>query len=286
MDADKLASALIEGAKTYIDAAIGPLVDRIKELEGRPMPEDGKDADPDETKAIVAEALSNIETVSRQDVEAIVSEAIKLVSPVEMPRVPDADEIAATVAEAVKAAVAQLPPPEPGKSITLDDVRPMLEEAITKAVAALPVAKDGVGLAGGVIDREGRLTLTLTDGKAIPLGVVVGEPGKPGRDGFGFDDLSADFDGERTVTLRFQRAESVKEFPIVFPVPVDRGVYRPENTYAKGDFVSFGGSGFIAQRETSDKPETSDAWRLSVKRGRDGKDGQLKPSGPSGPVRI
>jgi hypothetical protein len=38
--------------------------------------------------------------------------------------------------------------------------------------------------------------------------------------------------------------------------------------------VSFGGSAFIAQRDTTDKPESSDAWRLAVKRGRDGKPGK------------
>lgn len=58
-------------------------------------------------------------------------------------------------------------------------------------------------------------------------------------------------------------------------VPEDRGVWR-EGEYEKGDSVTFGGSVFIAQRDTNDRPETSDSWRLAVKRGRDGRDGGQK----------
>ncbi len=107
-----------------------------------------------------------------------------------------------------------------------------------------------------------------------PLKGDKGDPGKDGNDGadgMGFDDMTVEHDGERTVTLRFARGEVVKEFPLVFPIVLDRGVYRPEQSYAKGDAVSFGGSLWIAQDETNAKPEASSEWRLAVKRGRDGK---------------
>jgi hypothetical protein len=55
--------------------------------------------------------------------------------------------------------------------------------------------------------------------------------------------------------------------------PLYQGVWR-EASYLKGDVVTWAGSSFIAQRDTSDKPETTDAWKLSTKRGRDGKDGK------------
>jgi len=38
--------------------------------------------------------------------------------------------------------------------------------------------KDGASIGGGVIDRDGVLQVTLTDGKVIPFGVVVGKDGK------------------------------------------------------------------------------------------------------------
>jgi hypothetical protein len=57
------------------------------------------------------------------------------------------------------------------------------------------------------------------------------------------------------------------------PMIIDKGVWR-EGEYEKGDAVSWDGSGWISQRKTTEKPGTSDAWRLSTKRGRDGKDGK------------
>ncbi|HEU4769900.1 MAG TPA: hypothetical protein VFS77_21220, partial [Pyrinomonadaceae bacterium] len=51
---------------------------------------------------------------------------------------------------------------------------------------------------------------------------------------------------------------------------VDRKVWKPDTVYEPGDLVTWGGSGFIAQCETTTKPETNEAksdWRLLAKRG-------------------
>ena len=147
--------------------------------------------------------------------------------------------------------------------------------------------KDGVGLAGAVIDRAGGLVITLTNGTTRDLGQVVGKdgvngangkdgvdgaPGKDGADGFGFDDLAFEHDGERGFVLRFVKGDRTKEFVFQVPVVLDRGVYRAEQTYAKGDAVSWAGSLWIAQKGTTAKPDGGADWRLAVKRGRDGKD--------------
>jgi hypothetical protein len=53
----------------------------------------------------------------------------------------------------------------------------------------------------------------------------------------------------------------------------DMGVWGEGRSYLKGDGVTWGGSFWIAQDDTADKPEASaKSWRLAVKRGRDGKD--------------
>lgn len=66
-------------------------------------------------------------------------------------------------------------------------------------------------------------------------------------------------------------------------VPIDRGVWR-EGTYQRGDTVSHGGSMWIAQQDTDTRPDTVDShWRLSAKRGRDGKDGKPGERGAMGP---
>ncbi len=103
-----------------------------------------------------------------------------------------------------------------------------------------------------------------------------GAPGKDGEDGLGFDDLTVTHDGARTVTLRFARGEKVKEFPIIVPALIDKGVWR-DGAYEKGDGVTWGGSYWIAQDATTDKPGEGKGWRLAVKRGRKGTD--AVPSG-------
>lgn len=198
-----------------------------------------------------------------------------------------------------------------GQSISLDDVAPLIERAVGAAVASIAIpkdgadgvhgkdgapgadgrdGKDGVSLAGALIDRSGTLVVTLSDGTTRDLGPVIGKDGLPGQagsdgkdgvDGLGFDDMTVEHDGERGFVLRFERGDVKKEFSFVIPAVLDRGVWR-EGQYQKGDGATWGGSFFIAQRDTSDKPETSDAWRLSVKRGRDGKDGKPGDRGPEG----
>lgn len=99
-----------------------------------------------------------------------------------------------------------------------------------------------------------------------------GIDGKDGSDGLGFDDLDMTHDGERGFVLRFARGEKVKEFAFTIPIVLDRGVYKAESEYQRGDAVTWAGSLWIAQGETKAKPGEGDGWRLAVKKGRDGKD--------------
>lgn len=258
--------------KTYVDRATAPLLERIAVLEARgpEKGEDGKSVEPDEVERMIAAAVTS--------------------------------------------AVAQIPAPQDGKSVELDDLRPviaaevaratdgkgiaaeeitlLITEAVGVAVKGTPPAKDGVGLAGALIDRAGSLVLTLTDGTTRDLGPVVGKDAdlagleqmirdtvasipapKDGADGLGFDDLAFEHDGERGFVLRFAKGERTKEFSFEVPMVLDRGVYRAEQAYSKGDAVSWAGSLWIAQKGTTAKPDGGDDWRLAVKRGRDGKDG-------------
>lgn len=151
---------------------------------------------------------------------------------------------------------------------------------------------DGIGLAGALIDRDGNLVVTLTNGETKALGAVVGkdgapgEDGKPGQDGIGFDDMTLDYDGERTFTFLFQCGERIEERKFVVPVVLDRGVYRTDTGYAKGDAVTYGGSVWIAQADTKAKPDGSADWRLAVKKGRDGRDGAAKSAEDRAPLKV
>lgn len=277
-DGKAFGKEIVGVVKDYLAKELAPLAARLDALEKRieaiPAPVD----------------LSSDLAALKAAVEAIETPELP-----QMPEPPELPDIALMVDEAVKAAVAELPVPKDGQSVTVDDVAPLITSEVEKRVGELPRARDGndgadgVGMAGTLIDRDGNLVVTMTNGDTKNLGPVVGkdgEPGKPGADGVGFDDLEATYDGEKTVKLKFVKGERVKEFSFALPVVIDRGVYREGNEYKAGDAVTWGGSLWIAQKDTNAKPDASDEWRLSVKRGRDGKDGVVKEAKPQQPVRV
>ncbi len=277
---------LIEGAVSKIVAPEGP--------QGVPG-EAGKSVTVDDVKPLLEEMVA----------------AIQIPIPENGKDGKDADpvEVAALIIDDVAKLI---PPPADGVSVTVEDVLPVIEEIVEKAVAARPIpkdGKDGVGLAGALIGRSGEFVVTLSDGTTKDLGVIIGKDAdqdeilrfieekiseiptpKDGRDGFGFEDLEATYDGERTVALKFSRGDHVKEFSFKMPIVLDRGVYKDvrEQPYEKGDGVTFGGSFWIAQKDTPEgKPQDgSKDWRLSIKKGRNGADGVVKTLPAPSPVKM
>ncbi len=176
--------------------------------------------------------------------------------------------------------------------ISSEELMSLVELRVKEEVARLPVAKDGepgrkgdigdkgdpgdkgdkgdkgddgVGIAGALIDRNGDLIITTSKGQAITLGKVIG------RDGADFTEISFDYDGERTFTIKGNGAELVKRVPI----PLDRGYWRPGMACEKSDIVTEGGNAWIALRDTKVKPgvDAKEDWRLFARKGRDGRDG-------------
>lgn len=178
----------------------------------------------------------------------------------------DVEEIAARLLPEIERAVAALPPAEPGEKGEKGDKGDPGDRG-----------EDGLGISETLIDRSGSLVVIMQDGTKRELGPVVGKdgepgaPGKDGADGLGFDDLTVTHDGHREFTLVFERGDRRKEFSFSLPVTLDCGVYSEGRAYEPGDSVTWGGSLWIAQRDTCAKPGESDDWRLAVKRGRDGR---------------
>lgn len=173
----------------------------------------------------------------------------------------------------------ELPEGPSGKSVDVDEVRQFIAEGVDAAFARLQIPKDGEagrGIADALLDSEGALILTYTDGKTKNVGVVQGKDGET----FGFDDFEEELaeDG-RTIVRRYKSGDTVKEFQHKFSVPDYKGVHRDGAAYEKGDMVTFGGSTWIAVRDTSAKPESSSDWKLCAKRGRDGKPGKAAGNG-------
>jgi integrin beta 3 len=286
-DGKAFGKEVVAVVRAHMEKAVAPLEERIayleRQLAERPMPKDGVDG-----KSITA------------------------------------DDVAPLIADEVARAVAALPPAEKGKDADPEQVASLVKEEAERILAGWERPKDGKDGAPGekgadgapgrdgidgkdglngkdgapglngkdgidtmdvMIDREGQLVFTMSDGRLKSVGLVVGRDGEPGRDGrdgaagpngkdgtdgVGFDDMSCEI-REDGVYLVWEKGDLVKEARL--PVPLYRGVFKEGSAYLAGDSVSFGGSTFIAERETSAKPETPDSgWRLSVKRGRDGKD--------------
>jgi integrin beta 3 len=182
-------------------------------------------------------------------------------------------------------------------AMDLEGLRRMIDEIAARPVSAV-AGKDGVpGRDGkdGLNGKDGANGLDGKDGAAGPPG-RDGKDGSPGRDGkdgqnglngkdgrdgldgkdgLGFEDISMDFDQDRTFTLTFARGTLTKSFSFVLPYMRYQGVYNEGQKYTAGDVVTWAGSTWHCAEPTTTKPgEGSKAWTLCVKRGRDGKDGK------------
>lgn len=149
-----------------------------------------------------------------------------------------------------------------------------MEVAAYMAENPPPAGKDGAGIADLMIDRDGNLIATFTDGRMKSLGVVVGKDGAPGRDGADFSDVSIDYDGERTITIKGRGGEIVKRVP----VPLWRGYWSPGVVAEKGDILTHNGTAYIA---IVDNPKCEPGvgkydheWKVFARKGRDGRDGR------------
>lgn len=189
---------------------------------------------------------------------------------------------------AITKAVSEIPRPKDGESVHPDTVALMVREAVDKAVAAVRLPKDGepgrdaldidiledidetrsypIGTfakyRGGLVKAE-RHTDPLTEGFARSGWSVIVD---------GIADIACEWTDERTSEIRVVRTSGEETVTSrSWPLVLDRGVYKTGSAYRPGDGVTWGGSFWIAQKDTTDKPGTSAGWRLAVKAGRDAK---------------
>ncbi|UIK05011.1 hypothetical protein [Neorhizobium galegae] len=278
--------------REFTQLAIAPMIDRIAAVERRldllPIPRDGKDADMSEIRGIIAEEIKAVKAAIDNLEPGLPGKDGSSVS---------IDDVLPTLERRVNDFLSAIPTPQDGKGVSVEDVAPLVSSEVEKRFAALPKSKDGnpgkdgVGLAGAFIDRDGNLIITMTNGEPRNLGCVVGkdgEPGKPGRDGFNLEDFDAKvMDDRRTVLLSFTGKTLDYKVELGFPVMLYRGVYKDGQEYERGDTVTWGGSLWHCDSDTHEKPgEGSTTWTLCAKKGRDGKDGELKEAKAPQPVRV
>lgn len=234
-----------------------------------------------------------------------IAELEKALSDSPAPAAPEID-----VGEIAKAAAELIPAPKDGKSVTVDDVRPILAEMVDSAVKAIPVPKDGKDGVDGKDADMAELKLHLAElvkHVNLPAPPSVDEVAavferrfsdltlswerqardtfekavdrmplpKDGRDAIPLESFDLDLaeDG-RTITVKMQAGETMVEKSLRIAAVLDRGTYKTDGSYERGDAVTHGGCLWIAQQ---DNPEGAPGmggkgWRLAVKKGRDGKD--------------
>ncbi len=166
--------------------------------------------------------------------------------------------------------------------LELTDIAEVIGEAVRDATGPLVAEIDAlkaalgaqVSVTGGLVDKEGRLVLVMSNGDTRAIGQVVGRDGIDGKDGesLSLDDFSVNRIDERTIEIAFTKGDIANSFELAFPVPVYRNAFKEGETYQPGDMVSFGGSTWHCAKDTAAKPGDSEDWILAVKRGRDGKD--------------
>lgn len=211
-----------------------------------------------------------------------------------------------------------------GSSVTIDDVRPLLDEAIKSireesreildlAIKAIPAPKDGrdgrdgvdgkdgapgekgadgIGMAGAMIDRDGALQITTTNGEVKSLGVVVGSNGRDGadgKDGIGLDSFDIEYIAEtHEIAIKASAAGRTKE--LRYPAGGIRpaGYWRDGTKAKAGEAWVHDGSLWIAMKETASKPATNaEGWIIAARKGRDGETVVKKiDNGPAKPINL
>lgn len=322
VDVDALKLAITEDVKASLPDIASLVDDAVKAL---PPAKDGKDADPVDVDALKSAITEDVKA-SLPDVSALVAKAVSEIT-IEVPELPDIgaivdtlnqrlDDVTRTTFEEFRRDIMAIPVPrdgQDGKSVTVDDVRPIIDDAVSKAMSEIPVPKDGrdgADVMDAFQNKDGHLILTFSNGRTKDVGRVVGDDGvdcdidgvwrilneklaalpppKDGRDGLGFDDLSVEYDNERTFKFVFARDDQRKEFEFRMPVILDRGVFVDGKSYERGDSVSWSGSSWIAQVDGATKKpgEGNNEWRLATKRGKSGRDGVVNTPRPNVPVQL
>jgi len=197
-------------------------------------------------------------------------------------------------------------PGPPGRNApTLEELGPVVEREVAnmapaileRLVRALPPAPPGEkgdpgprGHDGPTLEEIGG-TVTTEVARVAPtlLREIVdalphaepGKPGKkgdpgprgdPGRDGIGLPEVRAAVSEIISKELPELVKVGVAAAMAALPILLYKGVWQEDQTYEPGNTATWAGSLWHCNESTRDKPGTSGAWTLIVKRGRDGKD--------------
>ncbi len=277
---DALSLRIDEMPVYEIDAAAHKAVAEV--MAKVEMPKDGKDADPEEVKALVLAAVAEIPlpkdgvSVTVDDVAPLIAEHVEQAVKALPPPTDGKNVDPQVVAEMVRAEVAKIPPAEPGKSVTLEDVQPLIAELVERTVEAIEKPKDGKD--ADPVDHEAivksvlALVRTPEDGKSVTpadVGPMLSDLVSKAVAG-----LPKPKDGESVPIDQVQKMidEAVTKAIAAVQMPKDgeRGLdaldidvlpaINEARRYARGTYASHKGGLWVSRRST----EGMDGWECIV----------------------
>lgn len=148
---------------------------------------------------------------------------------------------------------------------------------------------DGLGLAGAMIDRDGALQITLTNGEVKNLGQIVGKDGSDGKDGVSLESFDMEYLPEsHEITVKAVCQGRTKELRYPAGGIHSKGYWREGVRAKAGEAWVQDGSLWIAVKDNASKPATNDeGWIIAARKGRDGERGmQGKSAIPDAPIKL
>lgn len=207
-------------------------------VEALPPAEPGKDADPDEIKRMVSEAVAAIPPAKDGDT-------------------PTADAIRAVVEEVVKEAVEALPPATPGKpgtSVEPEEIRAMVEQA----VAAIPAPTNG---------KDGKLPIIKSwEDRVYYEGEVCSLDGAT---------YQASVDTGRSPPDKDWTCIAAKGRDGADALQIDIcGTFDAERAYRRLSVVMLNGASFVAKHDEPG-PCPGEGWQMMAQQGKRGAPGTV-----------
>ena len=219
-----------------------------------PEVKDGKDAEPVDLEALAMKAAALIPAPKDgepgKDAEPVDLKAIAAL--VEVPQLPEIDLKALAMEAASMVSVPEVRQPQDGRDALHLEILPTIDEA--KTYVRNTYAKHEGGLW-----RSFEQTSGMRGWECIVEGLKA---------------VSVTQNGDREFSVTMAKssgAEVVQKFTM--PIQIYKGVHRDGEAYDAHDNVTWGGSQWTSTKaNNTDKPGSSDAWTLTVKAGRPGKD--------------
>lgn len=254
MDIKALGDQIVSTVKEFVARRLEDVTTRLDEVVARldslPVPKDGqpgKDADMEALAVVIDERVKEQSSAVRESLLGVVAEQINRMH------------------EAVEA-VKNIAPPQFDKPKDGEPGRDALDLDVM-----LSIDEERRYRRGCYATHKGGLWKTIRTSEGMDGWECIVD---------GVDAVEIEMSGDREITIK-TRMSSGREVSKSFSVPVvlDRGVFKDGTAYKAGDGVTWAGSFWIAQRDTSEKPDMADSgFRLAVKRGRDGKEAMpIKP---------